>query len=71
MQHLVFAHFVVGIEALLGRWEGEDAEGLPEVFADVRGDGLFAGVGYLFDSFLVLEDELDRARRDVRACSYP
>lgn len=54
MQVLVFAQPAVGVEALVGVGEGEDAEGRPVVFAQGGGDGFFAGEGELVEGEVVL-----------------
>lgn len=50
----VFAEVVVGGEAEGGGGKGDVAEGCPEVFSEVRGDGLFADEGELVEGVFVL-----------------
>lgn len=42
MEAAEFTKAAVGDEALRGPWEGDKAEGLPEVFAEVGRDGFLA-----------------------------
>lgn len=42
MEAAKFAEAAIGDEALRGSWEGDEAEGLPEVFAEVGRDGFLA-----------------------------
>lgn len=51
-----FAELLVGREAYVAgaRGEGDGGEGVPEVFAEAAGDGLFAVEGDLGEGFVVL-----------------
>ena len=48
MQAPELAQFAVGREAGVGGGKGDEGEGVPEVFAEGGGDGLFAKVRKLF-----------------------